>query len=1147
MNTRPDASPKPRRRLTRVRVGLVVLLLAVLWAVHPPLLARLLRFSLVHAAAQAGLTLEVGKIRSNLAKPIVFSDIEIRAKDPATLRTAAKIRQAEVILNWPWQAFFGQKRLFRSMAVEGMSGVFDFRPSVLPAREPSEAVADDQEHDRGASLIQFLPEAGSLKGGNMEFIFGRQSYYFQDVFADFSEDRLGHFQAGGAEIHVGDFHESLGSLQAVTAWKEGSFTLADLDIREGVKVENLEVHLTRPGGVGVVLKGSLFGGWVRADVSFEGDKGGVAIDAAVSAAGVQAAPLADLFGIPGKTEGILREGRLTFRGLPDQLLDGEISLRLAADGVRWNQRGWESLTVGASMIHHRLALSDFALKQKDNSLTANGEMTLSENWRDWAKAPFQLNLDGSVNDLGALAGLFGAPFQDLSGRMSLSSSVAGHIGKLEGFLILEASGMKYRKHPVESGRVDVTFAGNEAQVTQCELWSASDYVRGKGSIQLSAPYTYSGDIQGRASDIAAYLALISPTPTAVYAGTADLRWQGDGNISSHSGAFNVALDKFVSRSTPSGLTGRFAGTYSPQNIYFSGFELQQGPLLFSTQATLANSGIKFTNALLRSGKNELAGGEFYLPIDPFALLAGKSVGESVDLEKPVYGSIASRGMVSVRDLLRLGGNDQPAEGCVSLEARAAGTLANLALDAKLEGRGVGLRLEDSQNLTSHLEAAIHTAEGRADLSGTLETRGLSPVTWKAQGPFGLFKSPDGTLHFARAEGEISGEADFPKADLEVLRPLVPGFRRLSGVVSGTVSASGTVGKPLLVGSLSLSGGAYEPFPRFPVLTGLAAEVKLDAASASSEKLTGDLGGGPFELKGEVSYADFTNWHYDFTLSGTRVLLFRDPALKVRANVDLVGAGDGSTGSLKGTVSLVDSRIERRLEVTPLLVHTPATTLHPPPTFSRWIPAALQKWNADISVGSETPVVFGDTAASGEIEAALHVGGLLGKPIPVGRIDLKNVRAFLPFTALNIPDGHLDFVEGSPWIPQLDVRGTAQALDYSVQAYAFGPLSERRLILRSDPPLPQDSLVSLLTTGILPGIYARNGLSPSASRPLLTQPFGRQLELQNAADQSAFAHPQTAAEPADPNRGRFQLWQDLSLMREGDSFSSSSLSYALRFR
>ena len=90
-------------------------------------------------------------------------------------------------------------------------------------------------------------------------------------------------------------------------------------------------------------------------------------------------------------------------------------------------------------------------------------------------------------------------------------------------------------------------------------------------------------------------------------------------------------------------------------------------------------------------------------------------------------------------------------------------------------------------------------------------------------------------------------------------------------------------------------------------------------------------------------------------------------------------------------------------------------------------------------------------------------------------NLKDARAFLPFTTLTISDGYLEFVEESPWIPRLDIHGTARALDYDVQLYAFGPLDEARLILRSDPSLPQESLIQLLTTGMVPGVYAQTAL------------------------------------------------------------------------
>ena len=322
--------------------------------------------------------------------------------------------------------------------------------------------------------------------------------------ADFSEERLGEFRASGAELRAGSFNESLGSLEGITAWKEGTAYLGSLDLLEGVKVESFVAQLARPGGVALGLEASLFGGSVRADVSFGSERGLVAVDSAVWGSHLDAAPLAALFGFRGKAEGVIREARFTFRGIPGRALDGQASLRLAADGFRWNKRGWESLEVGASMIHRRLAVSDFELKQKENVLTGSGEFSLDEGWLGIAKAPFLLNASASIKDLGALAGLFGPPFDEMSGRMSVSGSINGQAGKLGGFMSLEASGMGFRKHPIDSGRVEVTFSNTEAQVTRCEFWSGEDFLRAKGTVEISAPHNYSGEIQARTQDIARY-------------------------------------------------------------------------------------------------------------------------------------------------------------------------------------------------------------------------------------------------------------------------------------------------------------------------------------------------------------------------------------------------------------------------------------------------------------------------------------------------------------------------------------------------------------------------------------------------------------------------------------------------------------------
>lgn len=204
--------------------------------------------------------------------------------------------------------------------------------------------------------------------------------------------------------------------------------------------------------------------------------------------------------------------------------------------------------------------------------------------------------------------------------------------------------------------------------------------------------------------------------------------------------------------------------------------------------------------------------------------------------------------------------------------------------------------------------------------------------------------------------------------------------------------------------------------------------------------------------------------------------------------------------------------------------------------------------------NETPFLFAGSAATGEIVPDLRLTGTLARPIPVGQIKLKNARAFLPFTTVTIPEGHLEFGEGSPWIPLLNIHGTARALDYQVQAYAFGPFDERRLILRADPPLPQESLIQLLTTGMAPGVYSAAGVNgPSASGLVPSRAFGRKLSG-SAIDSALSALPFNPAPSAYPAgratlHGRFELWRGLSLMHEGDDLAlpSDRVSFRLRLR
>jgi Uncharacterized protein conserved in bacteria len=1122
-------SASRRRRFPRRLLLLVLAVLALaVWFLHPPVVESLLRYVLERGADRAGLQLEIGTIQCHLARPIVATGVRLRSRDTGVSRTAAEIDRVVLTLNWPWRALLGDRRWIRFAAMENLRGVFDVGPLPADTRtDPDPAPAPARPAAPASSRLPYLPETLRISHASFAILVGHQSCVVRDFSAEFSEDALNAFSAAGAEIHVGPLHETFGAFKGITAWKNGVVHLADLLLRDGIQIENFEIDLATPGKLALTTKAGLFGGSLRGDLTL----GEADAPATVSLwiAGTQLEPLVRFLGGGSETRGVLSEARLTFRGNPAQPLDGQASLRLLADDFRWKERGWESLQVGASLSGRRLSVSDFTLRQKENTLSLNGDLALMEKWSDLSRAPFLLNVSASIQNLGALAGLFGKPFDEMSGRMSLSGSVSGKPGAINGFLSAEGSQMGFRDRPVESGRLEVTFVNSEARVTQCELWSGLDYIRGKGSVQLQPPHQYSGEVQARVEDVAAYLGLLrTRNILPIRKGIAQIRWQGDGTATSHSGAFQIALDKFVSAFTPSGLTGRFAGTYSPQNIYFSGVELEQGPLRFSTRATLASSGVKLQDSVLRARGREIADADVFLPIDPFAFAAGRPLSQVLLADRPLYANVATRGALNVRDLLRLAGNDLPATGTLRFYLQASGNPAVPVVEGRLEGRGLGLDSESGKIPPTQLDAAIHVADGQARVTGEWKIPGSPTASFAMETPL-AYRAENHGVSWRNPADTISGRLDIPRLDLRLLRPLFPHLRGLGGELSARIQAKGTAGRPLFEGGVLLANGQVTPPSLLPPIDQVQAAFKVSEREIVAEKITGRMGAGPFTASAGFLFEQNEKPAARLTFSGSGILLADEPGLRLPANIALEAVGNRESGLVRGSVHFTDAEFSKKLEVTPVLI--PASTRTeplPPPNFSADLPEFLSAWKLNVEVKNDGRFSLGGTGSLGQIVPDVRLTGTLARPVPVGRITLSDARAYFPFTTLLIPEGSISFLEDAPWVPQLDLRGSARALEYEVQAYAVGPLFERRLILRTDPGLPQADIVKLLTSGFTPDV-----LLPTKAK-LALRPFSRQL--------------QGPERPATPSQERARLWQTLALddTFEGFSLLGPRLSYLFRF-
>lgn len=1159
--TPPDETPAPprrRRRKRRLLLGCVVLAV-ILWLAHPFFLASLLRVVIDRGIAMAGWQVTIKELEASLDRPWVLRGVHIWARDPKRSGTDVFAERLDIVFNRPWQKFAGIHRFIDSATVDGIHGVFDLRPEALPPPYMPDLSAEEQKK-LAETIMQFLPISAHVRDADLEFLAPGQSYRLVDGVADFEEGKAGLLTIQQGFVRAGTFRLDTGPLTTVTGWADGTATLTDLIFRDDMKVTRFRARFANVGGVALDLSAEIFGGRLTGDIVFNSQNDLPAMDTWVELEHFDLGALSKLLTLEPALSGTVEKARYAFRGIPEKIWNAESSLDLRLVQPRWQQFSGDAVEVVARQKHREVTVPRLFAQLGDNTLLIDGEASLDEKGEfNVQSSPFAVRVTGALGDVSELTPLLGPAASKITGRVDLVGQADRKDGKIQGKLKIDGQALASSEQPVESLHMEAACVNDLADITKLEIKAREDFVRGHGQVSLQAPYTYSGELSARIFEIAPYLELLgNAAPSSIFSGTLDGHWKGHGSSQEHWADFDLSVKDFFSEQTPAGLSGQLTGSYSPQNISIQSLSLNHQALQFSTRMSMTREGMTIPEASLKSGPTPLGAANVFLPLDVFAMVAGKPLKDAW-IDGDVRAMVSTKGPLKVTDLLQLAGQSTPLTGTVAIDLQAAGKLTELNVSGDLKGRDLIVGLEDTSTPPASFDAVLKSGAGMAKLNGALSTRGMPPLTITAEMPFGFSWNPQNELVFANPEGRLNAQISVPQTDLGVFQSFMPSMRRLKGTLSGGLSVSGTVTQPQMNGRLALSNGTLQVSPRAPVIGNLQGALRFTAERADIEKFSGELAAGPFNVKGGISFADPKNLRYDFSLSGQKLLLARDPGLRLRANVDLQARGDNNGGSVRGEVAFVDGRIYRRLEITPMIVPSPVSgPLFTPPDLAGLVPPPFSRWTADVHIKNATPFKLVGNIASGEIVPDLRITNTLGHPIPVGRVELKEARAYLPFTTLRIQEGVLDFVASSPWVPQLDVRGTAQTQDYTIQAYAYGPLNDHRLVLRADPPLPQESIVLLLTTGFVPGIYAGAGFGEAAVGQgglLLLRAILRQFEPEGV-DVDSFmnrlqitATPPQAAGDGAGLRGRFELWRGIAAMSERDSFGyyNAGATYTFRFR
>ncbi|MDG2122372.1 MAG: translocation/assembly module TamB domain-containing protein, partial [Verrucomicrobiales bacterium] len=139
---------------------------------------------------------------------------------------------------------------------------------------------------------------------------------------------------------------------------------------------------------------------------------------------------------------------------------------------------------------------------------------------------------------------------------------------------------------------------------------------------------------------------------------------------------------------------------------------------------------------------------------------------------------------------------------------------------------------------------------------------------------------------------------------------------------------------------------------------------------------------------------------------------------------------------------------------------------------------FNNWTVDVKLVTDDPFLVRSNLAETDVSIDLRVSGKLEKPVPDGRVWLEEGEVKLPFSAILVQEGEVVFNEETGFNPALEFRVTAEASEYKITGYIYNRALDPKWVLTSNPPLPQEDILTLVGTG-----STRDGLAGSGQGDL----------------------------------------------------------------
>jgi translocation and assembly module TamB len=448
-------------------------------------------------------------------------------------------------------------------------------------------------------------------------------------------------------------------------------------------------------------------------------------------------------------------------------------------------------------------------------------------------------------------------------------------------------------------------------------------------------------------------------------------------------------------------------------------------------------------------------------------------------------------------------------GTLEATAHSAGPLLEYSATTQLEQAGLTLhgqttlqgdypthaQLEFSRFNLGTLLRMAHIAEfnGESALAGTVsvdgplahprQLRGEAQLRELAFTISGVQLQGDGGLHATLAEGRIhldplhvTGEntdlhvqgdlslegaqqldlASSGSIDLKLAETLDSDLTA-SGLTTFQVQAHGPLLHPDLEGRIDFQNGALslEDLPNG--LSQLHGTLEFNQNRLEVRNLTAMSGGGLLTVGGYLAYQH--GIYADLSVTGKQVHIRYPEGVSSLADATFHLQGAQNNLFLSGDVLITRFSVSPDLDLAALAVEANASvqTVAPPDAPSNHV-------RLDVHIVSSPQLSFQNAFAKLAGDVDLSLRGTLASPSLLGRVSVTEGSALIAGTRYDLERGDITFTNPVRIEPIIDLSATAHVEDYDISLGLHGSPQKLSVSYRSDPPLPEADVVSLLALG-----------------------------------------------------------------------------------